>query len=107
MTALPPIETLAELLYGDACGVDRVLCPGPNHSPDDRSLSVMLDVNDRDGFKVHSFSGDDWKQCRDHVANLLHLPEPPQKKHPNTSESPSWTTDPQKRYGKPGLSLSS
>jgi hypothetical protein len=62
---------------------DQVLCPGPGHSADDRSLSVKLDQDDREGFKVHSFSGDHWKACRDHVSKLLRLPEQQQKKKVN------------------------
>lgn len=73
------ISRIAELLGGDVAGA-QVLCPGPGHSADDRSLSVKMDPNDREGFKVHSFAGDPWKECRDHVAKLLRLPEPPQKK---------------------------
>ena len=38
-----------------------------------------MDPNDREGFKVHSFAGDPWKECRDHVRQAARLPEPPQK----------------------------
>ena len=80
MTALPlTVERIAELLGGDVRG-DQVLCPGPGHSVDDRSLSVKLDQDDREGFKVHSFAKDDWRVCRDHVSKLLRLPEPQQQK---------------------------
>jgi hypothetical protein len=50
----------------------RVLCPGPGHRPGDRSLCVWLDG---DGFRVHSFANDDWMVCKDHVRNLLNLPD--------------------------------
>ena len=73
---------IAELLGGDVRG-GQVLCPGPGHSADDRSLSVKPDPADREGFVTHSFAGDDWKDCRDHVRTKLGLPEPkpePQKK---------------------------
>jgi len=48
---------------GDWCGVYG-LVPGPGHSPRDRSLKVW-----EDGGKVyvHSFAGDDWRDCRDHL----------------------------------------
>jgi len=59
---------LAKLLGGDVAGRDRVLCPGPGHSSKDRSLSVTI-VDD--GYLVHSFANDDWRDCRDHVADLL------------------------------------
>ena len=73
--ALPPIAKIAELLGGDVQG-GQVLCPGPGHSAGDRSLSVKPDPADRDGFVTHSFAGDDWKACRDHVRAKLGLPEP-------------------------------
>ena len=80
--ALPPIAKIAELLGGDVQG-GEVLCPGPGHSAGDRSLSVKPDPADREGFVTHSFAGDDWKACRDHVRKKLGLPEPksePQQK---------------------------
>ena len=48
------LQDLATLLGGDVDG-DRVLCPGPGHSADDRSLSVTPAKN-VDGFNVQSFS---------------------------------------------------
>lgn len=60
----------ARLLGGVVVGKDRVLAPGPGHSPKDRSLSVQFSS---DGYAVHSFAGDDWKLCRDHVAAALGL----------------------------------
>ena len=77
--ALPPIAKIAELLGGDVQG-DQVLCPGPGHSAGDRSLSVKPDPADREGFVTHSFAGDDWKACRDHVRKKLGLPEPKSQK---------------------------
>ena len=62
------VAHLAKLLGGDVAGRDRVLCPGPGHTSKDRSLSVAI-VGD--GYLVHSFAADDWKDCRDHVADLL------------------------------------
>ena len=41
----------------------------------DRSLSVKLDKDDREGFVTYSFANDDWKDCRAHVRNKLGLPE--------------------------------
>lgn len=57
-------------LSGDIAGRNRILCPGPGHSRRDRSLSVTFAGND---FLVHSFAGDDWRDCRDHVKALLGL----------------------------------
>ena len=72
---LPSIAKMAELLGGDVRGAE-VHCPGPGHSAADRSLSVKPDLADREGFVTHSFAGDDWKACRDHVREKLGLPEP-------------------------------
>ena len=48
-----------------------ILCPGPGHSPRDRSLSVTPSSSAADGFVVNSFSNNDWRSCRDHVLNRL------------------------------------
>jgi hypothetical protein len=74
MTVLPPIAKIAELLGGDVQGA-QILCPGPGHDVGDRSLSVKLDKDDREGFVTYSFANDDWKDCRAHVRNKLGLPE--------------------------------
>jgi len=65
------LRTAAHLLGGLVWRSDSVLCPGPNHSPDDRSLSVRFSSGN---FTTHSFAGDPWPVCRDHVAALLKLP---------------------------------
>ena len=67
------IRTIARLLGGDVSG-KNVRCPGPGHSPRDRSLQVTLDNYAPDGFLVHSFAGDDWQDCRDYVRERLGLP---------------------------------
>src|SRR5437867_41628 len=64
------LKSLAHALGGDVVG-QQVLCPGPGHSPQDRSLSVMLRVAAPDGFIVHSHAGDDWRDCRDYVLAKL------------------------------------
>ena len=64
------LEALARALGGDIGG-HQVLAPGPNHSPRDRSLSVRLSAQSRDGFVVFSFAGDDWRHCRDYVLEKL------------------------------------
>jgi hypothetical protein len=60
------LKSLARALGGEVSG-GQILCPGPNHSAKDRSLSVKLDPNASDGFLVHSFADDDPISCRDHV----------------------------------------
>jgi putative DNA primase/helicase len=67
------IRSIAHHLNGVIIG-DQVLAPGPNHSRSDRSLSVWIDPGCPDGFRVHSFAGDDWRVCRHHVRERLGLP---------------------------------
>lgn len=64
---------LARRLGGTVAGRAKVMAPGPGHSASDRSLSVLLDPDAPDGFTTHSFAGDDWKLCRDHVRERLGL----------------------------------
>jgi hypothetical protein len=73
MSSLPSLDQIAKALGGEvSCG--QIRAPGPNHSPQDRSLSVKLDTEAPDGFVVNSFSGDDAIACRDHVRRKLGLP---------------------------------
>jgi hypothetical protein len=51
---------LVKLRGGDWCGTHGMV-PGPGHSEKDRSLKVW-DFNG--GIRVHSFAGDDWRECR-------------------------------------------
>jgi putative DNA primase/helicase len=64
----PDVRAAARALGGDTVGRDQVLCPGPGHSPRDRSLAVRFVA---DGFIVHSHANDDWQTCRDHVSARL------------------------------------
>jgi hypothetical protein len=66
-------RSIARALGGDLTGRNRVLAPGPGHSPRDRSLSIKLDPHSKDGFVCHSFAGQNWRECRDHVRALLGL----------------------------------
>ena len=51
----------------------RALCPGPGHSKHDRSMSLTLGAGNR--VIVNSFSSrTDWKECRDWLVDLGHLP---------------------------------
>jgi putative DNA primase/helicase len=67
------LRSMAQALGGDVAGA-AVICPGPGHSPRDRSLSVTLSLAAPDGFIVHSHAGDDWRECPDHVLNRLGRP---------------------------------
>jgi putative DNA primase/helicase len=62
------LRTLQAALGGDIVG-RQVLCPGPNHSTRDRSLAVKPTASG--GIVVHSFAGDDWRDCQDYVRERL------------------------------------
>jgi hypothetical protein len=68
-------RAVAVALGGQTVGPNTILCPGPGHSPRDRSLAVRLDQRAPDGFLCFSHCGDDWRSCRDHVRQRLGLPE--------------------------------
>jgi putative DNA primase/helicase len=83
------IRQAAHALGGDVIGRDSVLCPGPGHSPRDRSLSVRFVGGD---FVVHSHANDDWQACRDHVRERLGLgtwqgKAPPIKRPPKPDDT--------------------
>lgn len=61
------LTALARKLGGEVVGRDAIVCPGPGHTDDDRSLSVKLDPTASFGFIFHSFAGDDWRACREHI----------------------------------------
>jgi putative DNA primase/helicase len=72
MTAFD-LRAIARALGGEVSG-RRVLAPGPQHSPKDRSLCVSLAPATPSGFLVHSFAGDDPIECKDYVRARLGLP---------------------------------
>jgi RecA-family ATPase len=67
------LKTLQAALGGEISG-GCLLCPGPDHSATDRSLSIKLDANAPDGFLVHSFAVDDPIACKDYVRAKAGLP---------------------------------
>jgi putative DNA primase/helicase len=83
---LKDLQTLARALGGEISG-DQLLCPGPDHTAIDRSLSVKLDSSAPDGFLVHSFAGDDAIACKDYVRKKLGL-ERERPRKPNGSAKP-------------------
>ena len=87
---------VAKALGGDVVGPHRVLAPGPGHSLADRSMSVLLDPVAAHGFRVNSFADDDWRICRDHVRNMLGIPDGGHHhpKAPLSWPSPATTTAP-------------
>lgn len=64
------LQVAAKALGGEVSR-GQVVCPGPGHSPVDRSLAVRFDHRAPDGFMVTSFAGDDWQACRDYVRDKL------------------------------------
>jgi putative DNA primase/helicase len=65
-------RAVAHTLGGSASGL-KVIAPGPGHSRADRSLSIQIDPAAPDGFRLHSFASDDWRECRDYVRRRLGL----------------------------------
>jgi putative DNA primase/helicase len=68
------VQADAGLLHGEAHGTS-ILCPGPNHSRSDRSLSLHRSVKSPIGYWLKSFSGDSFERCSDHIRHKLGLPE--------------------------------
>ena len=94
------LRGIALSLGGEVNG-SFVIAPGPNHSKHDRSLKVVLSSKGENGFLVHSFSGDDWKTCRDYVNDKLGLTR---KQYPDKAKvhihKPSSISPEQARYAK-------
>lgn len=66
------LYAIARALGGEVHGAN-VRAPGPGHSPSDRSLSIKLSPSARHGFITHSFAGDHWADCHNHVCRKLGL----------------------------------
>ncbi|KAB7782907.1 hypothetical protein F8B43_4201 [Methylorubrum populi] len=85
------LPEIARAVNGKVCG-QQVLCAGPRHSHKDRSLSVRLATTSPKGFIVHSYCGDDWRDCEEYVASALGLPadywrEHKERREPNSLEA--------------------
>jgi len=65
------LRSLQRALGGEIIG-RQLLCPGPGHSPRDRSLAVRP-VSHGVGFIVFSHANDDWRICCDYVRQRLGL----------------------------------
>lgn len=68
--AMGDLRAIAVRLGGEVAS-GAISCPGPGHSRADRSLRVYLDPMAPNGYRVESFAGDDWRDCRAHVDRLL------------------------------------
>jgi hypothetical protein len=79
------LEQIARALKGDIRG-SQVLAAGPNHSTEDRSLSITLSDKADGGFIVKSFANDDWRLCKNYVLEKLGLPKFQPKGRPHNSE---------------------
>jgi hypothetical protein len=84
------LRSIARALGGEVLSRSRVICPGPGHSPSDRSLCVWFNGDD---FTCHSFANDPWKDCKDHVRSLIgadkfefHVEQPKAKPRTNHDE---------------------
>ena len=64
------LEQAATLLGGHVSN-GQILCPGPNHGHEDRSLSIKLDPTHPDGFVYHSFAGDELETCRTFIKSKI------------------------------------
>lgn len=80
----------AKALGGNVLSGGRIVCPGPGHSPSDRSLSVKFVDGD---VIVHSFAGDDWRTCKEYIQSILggNLKLPPGDTQFRLDEGPSRT----------------
>jgi hypothetical protein len=76
-------RAVAHALGGNVSGY-HVIAPGPGHSRLDRSLAIKIDPNAPDGFVCHSFAGDDWRECREHVCQAIQVgtSERPRRRSP-------------------------
>lgn len=64
------LHPLAHRLNGNVNG-PWINVRGPRHGAADRSLGIRLDPKAPDGFRVHSFAGDDESECRAYVNSLI------------------------------------
>lgn len=67
------LRMAARALGGEVVG-RGIICPGPGHTRQDRSLSILFDIKAPGGFTLHSHAGDDFRACRDFVRDRLRLP---------------------------------
>ena len=92
MTTLS-LREIAHALGGEVAG-GQALCPGPGHSPRDRSLSVKLSASAPDGIIVHSHANDPWQDCRDYVLERLGMTREPRSRREDWKSTTARRPDP-------------
>ncbi|MCJ2099202.1 toprim domain-containing protein [Methylobacterium sp. E-046] len=80
------LRSAARALGGEVVG-RGIVCPGPHHSRQDRSLSILFDASAPGGFTLHSHAGDDFGLCRDHVRERLGFISPKAQPAPSPLQS--------------------
>lgn len=70
---LPSDVEIARRLGGEVIGPGQIICPGPGHSRDDRSLHVTVKADAPGDFRVSSYADDEWNRCKDYVRQALDL----------------------------------
>jgi putative DNA primase/helicase len=93
------LNQIHHALGGEISG-GQVLCPGPGHSQQDRSLAVKPADND-DGFVVMSFAGDDWRLAKDHVRQKLGMPRFQSESGKNSNDFNSSSPDIRRSHSRP------
>ena len=64
------LKQIADLLGGTVTN-GEILCPGPHHSPMDRSLSIRPQGNTLDGFIFYSYACDDKEVCLELIKSKI------------------------------------
>jgi hypothetical protein len=75
------LDYIAQRMGGEIRG-NQVACPGPGHSPKDRSLSIKIEPSAPAGLIVYLHAQDDNLKCKDFVVAKLGL-EPFRPRHIN------------------------
>jgi hypothetical protein len=79
------LDYIAQRMGGEISG-GQVRCPGPGHSPKDRSVSIKIEANAPGGLVVYSHAQDDNLKVKDWVLKRLGL-EPFRPQRPNGGAS--------------------
>lgn len=87
------LREISRALGGEICN-GQVLAPGPGHSKIDRSLAVRPAPQSSNGFVLHSFAGDDWRDCLDYVRQRLDLSD--WRDNPSAEMAPRPTPKPER-----------